>query len=64
LTDLSNSAQCRQRAAHHLRGSHTMGIMSGLRFEQFGLRQEDSQLVVQAMKQRLKVNFGLRLGRA
>jgi hypothetical protein len=61
VTDLSNSNQCRERTAHHLRSSHTMGIVSGLRFEQFGLRQEDSQLVVQAMKQRLKVDFGLRM---
>jgi hypothetical protein len=41
-----------------------MGIVSGLGFEQLGLRQENSQLVVQAMKQRLKVDLRLRISGA
>jgi hypothetical protein len=64
LTDLANSAECRERATHYLRGAHTMRVVSGFGFEQLGLRQEDSQLVIQAMKQRLKVDVRVRIGRA
>ena len=55
LADLANRSQRSERAAHQLRGPHTTRIVCGLRLEQFRLRQKDSELVIQAMKQRLKV---------
>jgi len=50
LTDLSNSAESCERAAHHLGRPHTIRIVCGLGFKQFCLRQKDSQLVIQAVK--------------
>ena len=50
LTDLSNSAESRERTAHHLRRPHTIRIVCGLGFKQFSLCQKDSQLVIQAVK--------------
>lgn len=59
LTDLANGAESGERAADHLRRPHTTRIVCGLGFKQFCLRQKDSQLVVQAVKQRLKVELRL-----
>jgi hypothetical protein len=62
LTDLSNSAESCERAAHHFGRPHTTGIVCGLGFKQFSLCQKDSQLVIQAVKQRLKTETGLTIG--
>ena len=55
LTDLSNGAQSGERAAHHLGRPHAIGVVGGLGFQQLGVRQEDPELVIQAVKQRLKL---------
>ena len=62
LTDLSDSAESCERAAHHFGRPHTTGVVCGLGFKQFSLCQKDSQLVIQAVKQRLKIKTWLRIG--
>jgi hypothetical protein len=62
VTDLSNSAESCERAAHHFGRPHTTGVVCGLGFKQFSLCQKDSQLVIQAVKQRLKIETWLRIG--
>ena len=57
VTDLSNGAESCERAAHHLGRPRTTGVVCGFGFEQFSLCQKDSQLVIQAVKQRLKIEI-------
>jgi hypothetical protein len=61
LADLPYRAHRRERAAHHLGRSRPTGIVSGLGFEQLCMGENDPQLVVQAVKQRLKVETRLRI---
>lgn len=62
MTDLPNGSHRGQGAAHDLCCAHTMGVIGGLCFEQFGVRQKDSELVIQAVKQRLKIQTRVRIG--
>ena len=62
MTDLSNGAKSCERAAHHLGRPRTTGVVCGFGFKQFSLCQKDSQLVIQAVKQRLKIETRLRIG--
>jgi hypothetical protein len=54
MTDLSHRAHGGQSARDELAGPIAIPIVGGLRFEQLGMRQDDAELVVQAVKQRLK----------
>ena len=55
LTDLSNSTQGGQGARDDLGRSIAIHRVGGLRFQQFGVRENDPELVVQAVKQCLKI---------
>jgi hypothetical protein len=60
LTDLSHGAHGCQRARDNLSRSITIRIVGSLRFEQLGVGEDDAQLVVQAVKERLKLLAVLR----
>jgi len=64
LTDLSNGPHCRQRTTHDLGRAHTMRVIDGLGFEQFGVRQQDPELVIQAMEKRLQIEPCVGIGDA
>jgi hypothetical protein len=40
------SVHCIEHTSHNLLGSRTVRRVHSLRFEQFGMRQDDAQLVV------------------
>jgi len=61
LTDLAYRAHGGERTAHDLGCSSPTGVVDGLGFEQLRMRENDSQLVIQAVKQRLKVEARLRI---
>lgn len=44
-----------ERGADHLRRAQTIGVVSGLRLEQFGVGQDDTELIVQAMEESGKI---------
>lgn len=46
-----DSAQGLERACHHLGGSRAGRGVSHFRFEQFGVGEDDTQLIVQLMEQ-------------
>jgi hypothetical protein len=53
LTDLSNSAHGSQCARDDLSRSIAVHGVGSLRFQQLGMGEDDTELVVQAMKKRL-----------
>ena len=55
MTDLSNGAQGGQRAGDDLSRPITIHNVGGLRLHQLGVGEYDTELIVQAMKQRLKI---------
>jgi hypothetical protein len=42
---------CVERSGHHLFGTRAKGFVSQAMLEQFGIRENDSQLIVQAVEQ-------------
>src|SRR5262249_37087204 len=48
------------RARHDLRGASAILLVECFRFEQLGVREDDSELVVEAMKQQSQVFHGAR----
>jgi hypothetical protein len=60
LTDLSNSTQGGQSARNDLGRSLAVHGIGSLGFQQFSVREDDPELIVQAMKQRLKLVTSLR----
>jgi len=61
LADLPYCAHRSERAAHQLGCSSPTGIVGGPGLEQLCMSQNDPQLVVQAVKQRLKVEARVRI---
>ena len=59
LTQFSNGAHGLHRAPDDLRGSYTVSIVDGLRLEQFRVREQDPELVVQTVKERAKLLAGI-----
>jgi hypothetical protein len=51
LTDRFGSAHRVERAGDELCRTRSIQVVSGLCLEQFGVRQDDSELVVQSVKQ-------------
>jgi hypothetical protein len=60
LKDLSHSAHRGECARDDLSRAIAIRIVSGFGFEQLGMRENNAELVVQAMKERLKVLAVLR----
>jgi hypothetical protein len=54
MTDLSHGAHGGQSAREELACPIAIPFVGGLRFQQLGMGQDDAELVVQAVKQRLK----------
>jgi len=51
VSNLAGGAHGVERARDHLRGARASGLVTGLCFEQFRVRQNDPELVIQLMKQ-------------
>ena len=61
MTDLSRRTHGGQGACHNLGRLIAIRLVGGLGFEQLGVGEDDAQLVVQAVKERLKLLAVLRL---
>jgi hypothetical protein len=55
LADLTGGAHGFERARHDLRGARAMKVVGRLRLEQLGVRQDDAQLVVQAVEEEAQI---------
>ncbi|NTW41140.1 MAG: hypothetical protein HGA44_14910 [Cellulomonadaceae bacterium] len=51
LANIARSCQCFHRGVHHLGGPRLLTFILRLRLDEFGVRQDDAELVVQRMKQ-------------
>jgi len=61
LTDLSNSPQGGKGARDNLRRPIAIDVIGSLGFQQLGVRQHDSELIIQAVEERLDLPLLLRL---
>jgi len=53
--DLFRCSHRVERARHHLRGPGTADLVAALRFEQFGVREDDAELVVEAVEEQAEI---------
>jgi hypothetical protein len=61
LTEFANGGKSGKRARHELGRAIPSGIVRGLRFEELRLGQHDTELVIQAVIERLQLGISLGL---